>query len=358
MVAAELREHALAIDGDPDAVNALLGSAAFELNRTDCTPPRFRDREHDSGRPRTCLERVVIITALSRGDASAVLGCPGPALAGLVVDQLGDDEQQERFYRRIADGRTWTFFAMTEPDVGSDAANLRTRFEPTSGGYLLSGRKRYVGNGDRGGVGVVFGRVDETVLGIRAALVELPADGARTKALPMLGLRGAGLSDMVFERLPVPASAMLGDHLRPTQRGLRSALSTFAQVRTQIGGMAVGTAQAILDYVAEEFPTTPDLDLMWLRTQAAWAVVLDSARELDSRPERSYVSSAAKLAGTRLVIEVADWALGAAGPGAWGEHPLLEKWARDARGFEFMDGTGNVQRIALTRGYLQERTRG
>jgi alkylation response protein AidB-like acyl-CoA dehydrogenase len=62
----------------------------------------------------------------------------------------------------------------------------------------------------------------------------------------------------------------------------------------------------------------------------------------------------AKLAGTRLVADVAAWALRAAGPGGWADHPLLEKWARDARGFEFADGTENIQRLAVFRGYFKE----
>jgi alkylation response protein AidB-like acyl-CoA dehydrogenase len=134
-------------------------------------------------------------------------------------------------------------------------------------------------------------------------------------------------------------------------------MRTFHQVRTQIGGMAVGTAQALHDYVTAVFPATPNLVPMKLRIEAVWRAVLDAAAQLDADPQRAHVSSAAKLAGTRLVTDVAAWALAAAGPGSWVEHPLLEKWARDARGFEFMDGTGNIQRIALARGYLRENTR-
>jgi alkylation response protein AidB-like acyl-CoA dehydrogenase len=357
--ARELRAHALAIDADPTAAERLLGSTAFTLNRVDCTPELFRPAEHDSGRPRSCLERIVTITALSRGDAGAILACPGPALAGLVVDLLGTEEQQERFYTRIADGRTWTFFAMTEPDTGSDAANMRTRFHVAEdGGYLLTGHKRYIGNGDRGAIGVVFARTNNSVLGIRAALLELPADGAETMTLPTLGLRGAGLSDMRFDGVRIPEQAMLGSHLRAARRGLWGAMRTFNQVRTQIGGMAVGTAQALHDYVAAELPTTPNLTSMGLRIDATWHTVLDAAAALDADPDRAHVASEAKLAGTRLVTDVAAWALSAAGPGGWAEQPLLEKWARDARGFEFMDGTGNIQRVVLARGYLQENTSG
>lgn len=357
-VSADLRARALAIDTEPDQVDRHLDSAAFSLNRRCCTPERFRtaDGEYAFDIGRTCLERVVSITALSRGDAGGALACPGPALAGLAVDLLGTDEQQERFYRRIADGRTWTFFAMTEPSVGSDATHLTTRLSRAKDGddLLLSGEKRYIGNGDRGGIGVVFARTGDSVLGIRAVLLELPAEGVTTRPLPMLGLRGAGLSEMKFDRARVPRSDLLGEHLRAARRGLWGALRTLYQMRTQIGGMAVGTAMALHDTIAAEFPRTLDLTEVGLAIEATRCAVFDAAAALDADPRRAHVSSMAKLAGTRLVTDVAAWAMRAAGPGGWAEYPLLEKWARDARGFEFMDGTANIQRITVARGYLRE----
>ncbi|MFS8098615.1 acyl-CoA dehydrogenase [Lentzea alba] len=358
----DLRARALAIDTAPGDVDRHLGSTAFALNRVFCTPEQFRadglKLPFDIGR--TCLERIVSITALSRGDAAGVLACPGPALAGLVVDLLGSDEQQERFYRRISDGRTWTFFAMTEPGAGSDAANLTTRLSLGEDGdhLVLIGEKRYIGNGDRGGIGVVFARTSDSVLGIRAVVLELPSEGVTTRSMPMLGLRGADLSEMTFDQVQVCRSNMLGEHLRTPQRGLWGALRTFHQVRTQIGAMAVGTAMALHDTIMAEFPRTPALAEVGLAIEAAKWTVFDAASALDSDPLRSHVSSIAKLSGTRLVTDVAAWAVRAAGPGGWADHPLLEKWARDARGFEFMDGTANMQRLAVARGYLQETVHG
>jgi alkylation response protein AidB-like acyl-CoA dehydrogenase len=352
-LAADLRARAAAIDAEPHHMERHLDSPALALNRLCSTPQPFR-QEPRSDIGSSCLDRLVSITALSRGDAGGLFACPGPALAGLVVDVLGTDEQHERFYRHIADGRTWTFFAMTEPSAGSDAAHLTTRLRRDGDFFLLDGEKRYIGNGDRGGIGVVFARTNDSPLGIRALLLELPAEGVTARPLPMLGLRGARLSEMTFDQVRVPRSNLLGEHLPGTRRGLWAALRVFHQVRTQIGGMAVGTAMALHDTVAAEFPRTPDLEERGLAIEATRWAVFDAAAALDADPRRAHVSSVAKLAGTRLVADVAAWALRAAGPGGWADHPLLEKWARDARGFEFADGTENIQRLAVFRGYFKE----
>ncbi|WP_405594733.1 acyl-CoA dehydrogenase family protein [Streptomyces sp. NBC_01092] len=362
-VATDLRQRALAIDADPADMEPHLGSVAYTFNRVGATPYRFRESQwsliDSGGAEPSCVERVIASMEWAYGDAGALMACPGPALAGLAVDVLGNEAQQEYFYGRIADGRTWTFFAMTEPEVGSDAAQMRTRFErDDSGDYVLNGAKRYVGNGDRGTIGVVWARTSDNLLGIRAALLDLPAEGCTARALPMLGLRGARLSEMSFTNVRIPAKMMLGEHLSASRRGLWGAMRSLHTMRLVVGALAIGTARAILDYVAEFFPTARGAETMGDRIAAARASMLDTAAAIDTDPDRAHLCAAAKLTGSRLAAEASGWALAVAGPGAWADHPLLEKWHRDARGFEFMDGTSNIQRLHLAQGYLRENGHG
>lgn len=335
--ARDLRARALRVDADPDAMAEHLGSPAFDLMR--------RDGGGD------CLQVAVSVVELSQGDAATMLACPMPALAGVFVDRLGSPEQRERFYNRIQDGRTWTFFAMTEPDRGNDATAMRTRLERDGDGWLLSGAKRYIGNGARGGIGVVFGRTGPSVLSIRAALVEVPSPGWRAWRLDMIGLRGACLSELSLDRVPVDAGMLLGEHLPVTRRGIWGAIKTFNNMRTQIAALAVGTALAITGYVAEHRKGAVGLDLVRARGEAARALVYEAAARLDASPERGYLASAAKLGATRMAIQTARWASAAMGPAGLLEHPLLEKWGRDVCAFEFMDGTSNIQRLNVAHGY-------
>jgi alkylation response protein AidB-like acyl-CoA dehydrogenase len=356
--AADLRRRALAVDADPDLMEPHFDSPTFAMIRTGSTPIRYRQTKLDTGPWRydndSCLERVISTLELARGDAAMMLACPGPALAGIVVDVLGSEAQKELFYRRIGDGRTWSFFAMSEPGRGNDATAMETRLEAAGpDGYRLHGVKRYIGNGARGGIGVVFARTGRSALSIRAVLIEPPETGWKAERLDMVGLRGAYLSEVHLDGVPVPAGMVLGEHLPVTRRGMWGAIQTFHNMRIQIGAMAVGTGLAMCEYVAEHRRHAPGADLFAARLDAAKELVYDAAAGYDADPDQAYLSSVAKLTGTRLAIEVGRWAAAALGPASLIEHPLLEKWTRDVCAFEFMDGTSNIQRLHVAQGYLK-----
>ena len=323
-LAEDLRGRALAIDADPDAMQEHLNSDVFELLRITETPAEFREAlpaglKLPSGAAMeergNCLTNAVSLIEAARGDMGTVLACPAPGLPGVLVEVLGDQAQRELFFRRLHGGRTWPFFAMTEPAHGSDAGAMDTRFEPDgAGGWLLYGSKKFVGNAARGGVGVVFGRTGRSAMSIRAALVELPAPGWTGERLDTVGLRGAYLSELVFEGVPVAPEMMLGSHLPVAQRGLWGALKTFNQVRLKVAAGAVGTSLAMVDYVAEHRKTAPGLDVAVARAEAAREALYEAAARLDRNPERPYWSSAVKLAAVQMAC--VDGALGGAGDGA------------------------------------------
>ena len=352
----DLRARALSIDADPDAMEAHLDSPVFALMREVGTPDAYRESHSASGEllkhGASCLENAVGTVELARGDAAVALACPSPALAGVIVDLLGTEKQQELFYTRLHGGRTWTFFAMTEPRHGSDATAMETRLERDGAGdWLLSGRKLYIGNGARGGIGVVFGRTGPSPLSIRAALIELPAAGWQGKRVDTIGLRGAYLSELSFDKVPVRSDMLLGQHLPATRRGMWGAIKTFNAMRVQVAGAAVGTALAMTEYVAEHHKNATGADLVLARAQAARELVFEAAARTDRDPERSYLLCVAKLGAARVAVQTARWASSALGPAGLLEHPLLEKWIRDSCGFEFMEGTGNIQRLHVSRGY-------
>ena len=359
--AEELRAKALAIDADPEAMDVHLDSAVFELFRQSDTPVEFRESvpgglKLPGGQSlpdrRTCLQNIVGLVETARGDAATVLACPCPGLAGVLMDVLGDRVQQELFFSRLHGGRTWPFFAMTEAGHGSDAGAMESRFVSDGvGGWLLFGGKRFIGNGARGGVGVVFGRTGRSALSIRAGLVELPVRGWSGVRLETVGLRGAFLSELVFDGVPVVGGMLLGGHLPVARRGLWGALKTFNQVRLHVAAAAVGTALAMVECVGVARRGAPGLGLVLARVEAARELVYVAAARMDRDPGRGYVASAAKLGAVRVAVETGRWVARVMGPGGLLEYPLLEKWTRDVCAFEFMDGTSNIQRLHVERGY-------
>jgi alkylation response protein AidB-like acyl-CoA dehydrogenase len=356
--AADLQSRALSIDANPGDMEQHFESPVYQMIRQSNTPVEYRESIPGSSLKlldsKTVLEDIVGMVEMARGDMSAMFACPCPALAGVYVSLLGSPAQQEKFYTALHGGRTWTFFAMTEPGAGNDATAMTTRLEKDgSGGYLLYGAKRYIGHGARGGIGLVFGRTGRSSLSIRAALVEVPKAGPGWQAerLNMVGLRGAYLSELHFDGVPVPGDMLLGEHLPVTRRGIWGAIKTLNNMRIQISAAAVGTAIAMVDLVLEQRKNAPGGTLALARAEAARELVYQAAAQLDVDHERSYLASASKLGATRMAVETAHWAKAVIGPAGLLEHPLLEKWTRDVCAFEFMDGTSNIQRLHVARGY-------
>ena len=362
-MAVELREHAQGLDLAPHDLKPHLGVAAFDAIRRLTIPARFGDGPLTVDRfafsPGSCLQTLVWMVEFAYGDAGMVLAAPGPTLAGILVEHLGDEAQQERFYRAVSVGTeaVWAFFAVTEPGQGSDAAAMQTRLvRESADAYRLSGTKKYIGNGARGSVGVVFARTGDGPLSIRAVLLESDAPGFQAEGLDIVGLRGAALGEIRLDGVPVPADQLLGRHLPVTQRGLWGAMRVFNTVRPQVAALAVGTGLACADLARAQRPGAPGADLITARLEACRHLVYQAGAALDRDRDDGRLSSMAKIAAVAAARAAVRWAVRTLGPSALIEHPLLEKWSRDVCAFEFMEGTSDIQRLHVARSRVRERT--
>ncbi|OPG03920.1 acyl-CoA dehydrogenase [Streptomyces sp. GKU 895] len=366
--AAELRRHALRAERDPDAVRLLAGLELPRRLATLCIPAEFNPspltvdgRRYDLTR---AADQVVLFEEAAWGDLGLVLAAPGCLLSGAMVARLGDRAQQEWFYGRLTEHRpTWTFLAMTEPAHGSDGAGVETALTSVAGdaaGYRLSGTKTYIGNAARAAVGVVVARTGAGPLGVRSVLVDAAAPGFTTGHLPTVGLAGV-LGTMTFDRVEIPCDRLLGSHLPATRRGMWGWVTAFNVLRAVVAAMGVGLARAAYDYVREHRPSLHGteryrLEVIAGRIESVRRLTHRAAAAVDRDPGEGMLASAAKAGAARLAEEVTTEALTFFGPGARLEHPLLDKWARDALGVEYMEGTSNIQRLnvagALLRGGL------
>ncbi|MCM4081425.1 acyl-CoA dehydrogenase family protein [Paractinoplanes hotanensis] len=361
--ARDLRSTALELDRDPDTVHRCLENPAVRHLSTMLIPePWLPDRPLIGGYRfdgMTAMERVVFAEEIAAGDAGMMLAAPGPSLSGVLIDLLADRDQKEWFYGRMLAAPTWTFFALTEPEHGSDAGAMQTALEPDGeGGLLLRGAKRYIGNGTRASVGVVFARDRPGPLGATAVLVETTAPGFKAEPIPTVGLRGAQLSAIWLDQVPVPAERVLGRHLSPTRRGVWSGVQMFNRLRPGVAAIALGIARSAHEYVAEHRLSLSKAERSrWERTGRRIAgvrqLILRAAAVVDARPSDGHLASAAKARAARLAEEVTLEALDYFGPGARLTQPMLDKLVRDARGVEFMEGTGNIQRLNTFQGLLQ-----
>jgi len=355
--AGELRRHALELDRDPTLVTRLGALPAVGWSARLQIPPAYQPEPLVLQGERyfltTAAERVVFCEEIAYGDLGMMLALPGGSMAGVLVGALGDPAQQEWFYRRLLPGPAWTCFALTEPAGGSDPAAIRTRAEPDpAGGIRLSGAKRFVSNALRASTAVVFYRTGGGPLAVGAALLEIPAPGLRVEPVETIGVRGAQLGAITLDRVAVPAERVLGRHLPPARRGAWGWLRTFHLLRPTVAGMAVGLARAAHDYVAGHRRALTGserdrLDRLDRRIGSVRRLTAAAAAAVDRDLDAGQLGSAAKQRAARLAEDATRQALGFFGAGARLEHPLLDKFARDARALELMEGTGNIQRLSV-----------
>ena len=286
---------------------------------------------------------------------------------GLVMD--GTEEQKARYLPRLASGEIIGSFALTEPDVGSDAASLRTAAVRDGDSYVLNGTKRYITNAPEAGLFTVMARTDPAekgARGISAFLVEADTPGIRLgRPDRKMGQRGAHTCDVVFEDCRVPAEQLLGGR---EGRGFKTTMKVLDRGRLHISAVCVGVAERLIEeslrYATErkqfgqpiaEFQLIQAM-LADSRTEsyAARCMILETARRKDAGETVSTEAACCKLFASEMVGRVADRAVQIhGGAGYIADYPV-ERFYRDVRLFRLYEGTSQIQQLIIARNMVRE----
>ncbi len=171
---------------------------------------------------------------------------------------FGTREQQERYLPKLATGEWISAFALTEPEAGSDAANVQTTATPTDDGrsYVLNGQKRWITNGGIAQVLTVMARTpvpDSSETKITAFLVmpDMPGFEVVEARMPKCGVRGSATGRLAFHNMLVPQENILG----PLGKGLRVALTVLDFGRVTFGATCTGAAKFCLQRAAQHANT-------------------------------------------------------------------------------------------------------
>jgi alkylation response protein AidB-like acyl-CoA dehydrogenase len=163
---------------------------------------------------------------------------------------FASDEQKERWLPGIADGTLITALAMTEPEMGSDLAGLRTTAVRDGDDYVVNGSKTFITNGINADLVITAVRTDpsERHAGISIVIVERGMEGfERGRNLEKLGMHSQDTAELFFSDVRVPAENRLGDE----GQGFRYMTSNLAQERLSIALTGVGAARGALDWTLE-----------------------------------------------------------------------------------------------------------
>jgi acyl-CoA dehydrogenase len=180
------------------------------------------------------------ITILTQTDTAS------PAIAA-----VGTQAQKKRYLPAIVSGECLVAIAMTEPDAGSDIANLRSRAQRVPGGWVINGAKTFITNGVNADLFVVAARTDPEAkpsAGVSLFLVDKDTPGFKKgKRLEKLGWRSSDTAELSFEDCRVGDDALLGD----VNRGFQALMRNVQNERLVLGAQALGEAQAALAFTID-----------------------------------------------------------------------------------------------------------
>jgi acyl-CoA dehydrogenase len=285
---------------------------------------------------------------------------------GILID--GTPEQKEKYLPRIASGEWTAAFALTEPNAGSDAANIQTKAEKKGDMYLLNGLKHFITNGDIADVVTVMAVTDKTKgpRGVTAFIVEKTFPGYSVGKIDQkMGIHGNNTSEIVFEDCQVPATCIIGG---VEGKGFATAMKVLEKGRITIAAVCVGTAQYCTDLSVAHAkqrvqfgkPIAANQAIQWML--ADMAISIYAGRQMvhhtawcrDQKQRVTQQAAMVKVFCTEMVNRVADSALQIHGGMGYMKESPIERIYRDMRLFRIFEGTSEVQRMVIAREMLKD----
>jgi alkylation response protein AidB-like acyl-CoA dehydrogenase len=305
---------------------------------------------------------MLMLEELARADMSTALILS--VHNGLVLKPLldhGTADQKEHYMEALALGEMVGAFALTEPGAGSDAAALRTSAMRDGDDYVLNGTKIWVTNGAIAGLILAFARAEG---GITAFLVDNDTPGLKVGYREKtLGLRGVPCNTLYFDGARVPATNRLGAE----GQGLKIALKALDLSRLGMGALALGACERALEEAVKFSLEHIQFGVPIAQKQAIQNYVADAKAEIEAL--RSLVTYTAwladtgqdfrqqawitKLFGARAASAVTNKMLQVHGGYGYMKEYAIERYYRDCRALEIIEGTSQIQQFLIAREIYQ-----
>jgi alkylation response protein AidB-like acyl-CoA dehydrogenase len=285
-----------------------------------------------------------------------------------IISEFGNEKQKKLYLPALASGAEIGAFALSESHAGSDAQALKTTAKKVDGGYLLNGTKMWITSGGIAKTYIVMAKTsDNGAKGISAFIVRDGTEGfSFGKAEKKMGWKISPTRELIFNNCFIPAENMLqneGD-------GFSIAMSGLDRGRITIGAIGVGCAQRALDEAIKYALTRQQfsqaifdfqglqfmLSDMATETEAARLLVHQAAKNYDQNISSQKLCSMAKLKATDVAMKVTTDAVQIlGGVGYTSEYPV-ERFMRDAKVLQIVEGTNQIQRVVIARHLKKEYT--
>jgi glutaryl-CoA dehydrogenase (non-decarboxylating) len=285
----------------------------------------------------------------------------GPALALL---NFGNEEQKKKWIPPLVRGESVGCFAITEPDAGSDVAAIRTTATRRGNGYALNGTKLWISNAPIADGGLVYAYTDKSRKhrGLSAFYSTFDRPGITRRPLETMGAHASPIGELSFENFELPAENLLGKEgdgfkvcmwqLNQTRlncaagalglaRAAREAAVNYCNQREQFG-QKIGQYQMNQDLIAQ----------MIVHEEAARLLVYRAAWLADQKKPNNLETSIGKYTAAEAAAFAADAALKILGAYGYSTEFPVERYYRDAKSYQIVEGSSNIQKLIIAQDAL------
>ncbi|MEI2727717.1 MAG: acyl-CoA dehydrogenase family protein [Candidatus Nanopelagicales bacterium] len=307
-----------------------------------------------------------VIEELASAWLSVALGVSVHTLSAHALANFGTDDQKSALLPDMIGGELLGAYCLSEPGSGSDAAALVTRAESIDGGYRLNGTKAWITHGGVADFYTVMARTGEhRTKGISCFLVEGDSDGLSAAAPEdKMGMRGSRTAQVILDDVAIPADRLIGAE----GEGFTIAMAALDAGRLGIAACAVGVAQAALteavayantrkqfgQAIAEFQGISFMIADMATGVEAARSLYLSAARRKDAGLDYSTQAAMAKLFATDMCMQVTTNAVQILGGAGYVQDFPAERYFRESKVLQIVEGTNQVQRLVIGRNVLAD----
>jgi alkylation response protein AidB-like acyl-CoA dehydrogenase len=311
------------------------------------------------------LSKSIVVTELAKKCASTAVIFSVHTLFNYIITTFGNEDQKNKYLKKIASSPAMGGFALTEPNAGSDAGGVKTTAVVVGDNYIINGAKCFITNGSSDFFVVICSTAPEKgVKGLSAIVVEKGTPGMSIgKVEDKMGISGSETVELIFDNCIVPRENLLskeGDGFKVAMVGLDSGRISIA---SQALGIAEGALAEAVKYLKERVqfgkPLAKQQGLQWYiaemstRVEAARGLIYHAADVKQKGEPVSKIAAMAKLFASETAEYVTSQALQIHGGYGYMKDYPLERMYRDARITKIYEGTSEVQKIVIAREVLK-----
>jgi len=282
-----------------------------------------------------------------------------------VLLNFGTEEQCEKYIPKLINADLMGCFAITEANSGSDVASMKSAAEEKEDCFILNGSKMWISGVPVADLGIVYAYTDRSLKhrGISAFLVDMHAPGVTQKAIETkLGLHCAPTGEIYFDNVKIPKENLVGQK----GDGFKICMFMLDNTRLSCASRAVGVARACKEHsvryanereqfgqpIANFQMIQEQIAEMFVEEEAARLLVYRAAWNRDRGQRNTIEISTAKFFAAEVAVRAANAAVKIFGSYGFSSEYPVERFYRDAKSYQIVEGTSNIQKMIIARNVL------